>query len=372
MINKNTEISIIDTNAANVMRSYDYDAVVDNASQNENVNEHYSELTKNISIDNPHSIQNYGQDINKIIASQADEILSKANSANRNTEAINLANKLLYEIKNIDDPTQQSDNSIKSVLKSIPFISKFVKSIEKASIKRNSVAHNVEEISKKFESLKLIAMNDNASLETMGNNVINYITKLREQIVAIMILKKKVEDEIAQMTEDENCDLNLLQQRRNALSAISKRITNMRSTEEILKQNLQMIAGILGNNDSAIDNADMVISQVIPIWKIQLGLSIALDNQKVGVDVKNLMQNAANDMLLKNAQLMHQNSVEIAKSSEESFWKIETLRDSKNVMIDTIKKIQQIHEEGESNRQKIIAELKQISNDYSDALLELK
>lgn len=371
MNTENRNLATIDSSAGSIISAFDYEKAVNEASPEQKA--YYTSLTRDIRVENPHSIQNYGQEINKIIAKQADEILNKS-SSNRNSESVALANQLLADINAVEDPNKSGQTSIKikSFFKSLPIFERFVKDIEKASIKRNTIGHNVEEISKKFESLKVIAMSDNATLEAMGDNITSYIYELRQRIVAIMLMKKELEKDVAELEASEDCNLDLLQQKRNALTAISKRITNMCSTEEILKQNMHMVAGLLGNNDAAIDNADMVIGQVIPIWKQQLGLSVMLDDQQAGAEVSRLMKEAANRMLIENAQKMHANSVEIARQGEENFWHIETIRDTKNVMIDTIRQIQQIHATGEANREKIMAELRQISQEYAQALLEAK
>lgn len=364
----NANLATIDSSAGSIVTVFDYEKAVNEATPEQKA--HYMSLTRDIRVDNPHSIQNYGQEINKIIAKQADEILNKA-SSDRNSESVALANQLLSDINAVEDPNKPT-SSIKKLLKDLPLIGSFIKDVEKASIRRNTIGRNVDEISKKFESLKVIAMSDNATLETMGDNITSYIYELRQRIVAIMLMKKELEKDVAELESLDSCDLDLLQQKRNALIAISKRITNMCSTEEILKQNMQMVAGLLGNNDAAIDNADMVIGQVIPIWKQQLGLSVMLDNQQAGAEVSKLMREAANRMLVANAQKMHSNSIEIARQAEENFWHIETMRDTKNVMIDTVRQIQQIHATGEANREKIMAELRQISQEYAQALLEAK
>ena len=365
---KNTNLATIDSSAGSIVTVFDYEKAVNEATPEQKA--HYMSLTRDIRVDNPHSIQNYGQEINKIIAKQADEILNKA-SSDRNSESVALANQLLSDINAVEDPNKPT-SSIKSWLKDLPLIGSFMKDVEKASIKRNTIGRNVDEISKKFESLKVIAMSDNATLETMGDNITSYIYELRQRIVAIMLMKKELEKDVAELESLNVCDLDLLQQKRNALIAISKRITNMCSTEEILKQNMQMVAGLLGNNDAAIDNADMVIGQVIPIWKQQLGLSVMLDNQQAGAEVSRLMREAANRMLIANAQKMHSYSIGMARQAEENFWHIETMRDTKTVMIDTVRQIQQIHATGEANREKIMTELRQISQEYAQALLEAK
>ena len=158
---ENTQITTLDgSTGVSIHMSYDYDKALSQMTTEEK--KHYLTLTKDINVNNPHTIQAYGQDVNKIIARQADDLLEKA-SANRTTDIVVLTNQLLSEINNIETPQEQA--STKSWLRSLPFVGRLVKAHENHVITHNSIGKNVAEISKKIESLKVIAMADNASLD---------------------------------------------------------------------------------------------------------------------------------------------------------------------------------------------------------------
>ena len=220
---KSTDLAVLNSSTGVMLKVIDYEHVAEQITPQQR--EHYVAMTQEINTDNQHSILSYGQDVNKIIARQADEILNKT-SANKMMDVVVLTNQLLSEINDIETPGQQKKGWL-STLKSIPLIGRLVKAAQDTQIKHNTVGKNVEEISKKIESLKVVAMADNASLEQMAANTVLNVSDIQEKIVALVILKSDLEAEIAQMESEPDCNLDLLQHKRSSLNAISKRVTDM-------------------------------------------------------------------------------------------------------------------------------------------------
>ena len=362
---KSTALAAVNSSTGIMLKVIDYEHVAEQITPEQR--EHYVTMTRGINTDNPHSIQSYGQDVNKIIARQADDILDKT-SANRMTDVVVLTNQLLSEINDIETPGQHKKGGWLTTLKSIPLLGRLVKAAQDTQIKHNTVGKNVEEISKKIESLKVVAMADNASLEQMAANTVLNVGDIQEKIVALVILKSDLEAEIAQMESDPDCNLDLLQQKRGSLNAISKRVADMTMTEFVLKQNYQQIGAMMGCNDGIIQKAEMTIGHVIPIWKQQLAIGMMMDNQRASAEVEGRMADAANKMLTQNAQALNMNSTEIARQSEENVFRLDTLKDTTRIMIDTIRQVQDIHAEGESRRNEILSEMKNLSAELAETL----
>lgn len=363
---QSTAVATVDSSTGmSLIGQFDFDRAVANVTPEQK--KRYGELTRDIRTDNPRSIQSYGQDVNKIIAKQADDLLDRA-KANKTTDVVVLTNQLLAEIGDIEQPTVEPEG-FKGWLKSLPIIGGLVRDVEKAGIKRNTIGHNVGEISKKIESLKVVAMSDNASLESMADNTATYIQEIRERIVALMLLKKDVDAEVAELEAAEVCDLDVLMSKRNAQTALSKRITDMQTTEYVLKQNLNQIAAMEGNNDAIIDKADMTIGHIIPIWKQQLALGTMMDDQQAAAEVTRRMEDAANRMLVANAKALNQNSIEIARQGEETMFRFETLEQSTNAFIDTVKQMRNIHENGERQRVEMQEKLVSLGQKLQEALV---
>ncbi len=53
----------------------------------------------------------------------------------------------------------------------------------------------------------------------------------------------------------------------------------------------------------------------LPAWKNQISLAISLNEQKNSVQLANSIDDATNELLRRNADLLHQNSVDTAKAN---------------------------------------------------------
>ena len=73
---------------------------------------------------------------------------------------------------------------IKKFLSRIPILRNLVKSVEKIMKKYDSIAQNVDEISKKITAMRMLALRDNNALQVMFDNNILYGQQIEELIIA--------------------------------------------------------------------------------------------------------------------------------------------------------------------------------------------
>ncbi|NEU35014.1 toxic anion resistance protein, partial [bacterium LRH843] len=86
-----------------------------------------------------------------------------------------------------------------------------------------------------------------------------------------------------------------------------------------------MIRIIQSNNLMLVDKFYAIKNITLPAWKNQISLAISLNEQKNSVQLANTIDDATNDLLKRNADLLHQNSVDTAKANQRSVIDIETL-----------------------------------------------
>ncbi|MBR0302788.1 MAG: toxic anion resistance protein, partial [Clostridia bacterium] len=79
-----------------------------------------------------------------------------------------------------------------------------------------------------------------------------------------------------------------------------------------------------------------------------------------------------NELLKKNAEALHQATVEVAKESERGIVDIETLQHTNRELISTLEEVQKIQEEGRAGRRAAEAELTKIEGELRSNLLKLK
>jgi len=360
-------IQASDVSTGIMLKTLDYDTLA--TSVTEEQKQKFASLTKDIIVTNPHSIQSYGQDVNRIIARQADDLLDKT-SASRMADVVVLTNQLLEEIGGLDHPAtvDKKENRFFAIIKSIPGVKYMFKKVEHELIKTNSVGKNVDEIAKKIESLKVVAMSNNSSLEQMAVNTVQYVAEIQERILALTVLKKELEQDIANMESAEFCNLDELQAKRNTLNAITKRLADMQMTEFVLKQNYQQIGAMMGCNDGIIQKAEMTVGHVIPIWKQQLALGLIMDDSRMSIEIEQKTSEKTNDMLVHNAQQLNMNAVNIAKATGETMFRMDTLEQTTKLMIDTVSQVREAYKETDQMQKEVNDKLMNLGRELEIAL----
>ena len=79
-----------------------------------------------------------------------------------------------------------------------------------------------------------------------------------------------------------------------------------------------------------------------------------------------------NELLRKNAAVLHQSTIETAKASEKSIVDINTLTETNQLLIQTLDEVMQIQAEGKEKRKQAEAELNRIENDLKNRLLQMR
>ena len=79
-----------------------------------------------------------------------------------------------------------------------------------------------------------------------------------------------------------------------------------------------------------------------------------------------------NELLKKNAEMLKQGSVEIAREAERSIIDIETLQHTNEQLIATLDEVMQIQKDGAQKRQAAEVELRRIESELKAKLTELR
>ena len=78
-----------------------------------------------------------------------------------------------------------------------------------------------------------------------------------------------------------------------------------------------------------------------------------------------------NTLLKKNAETLHQATVDTAKESERGIVDLETLQHTNEQLISTLEEVQQIQKDGREKRAQAEQELAKIENELTNKLLEI-
>ena len=99
-------------------------------------------------------------------------------------------------------------------------------------------------------------------------------------------------------------------------------------------------------------------------------LAISLQEQKNSVQLAKAIDDTTNDLLRRNAELLHQNSVDTAKANQRSVIDVETLEHVQNTLIKTVNDVIQIQKEGMQKRAEATTRLRALQESLNQLVLE--
>lgn len=150
-----------------------------------------------------------------------------------------------------------------------------------------------------------------------------------------------------------------------------KKLYDIELTRSICLQNAPQIRLVQNNAVIMSDKINTAIVNTIPLWKNQMVISLGLAHSKEAIKAQTMVTDATNEMLKRNAELLHQTSVETAKANERGIVDMETLQETNAKLITTLDEITAIQEEGRTKRKEAEAELSRMEESLKKKLLEV-
>lgn len=186
--------------------------------------------------------------------------------------------------------------------------------------------------------------------------------KLRQVDLQNMI-GELTSQEQTQATVQKIYDLN------HAANNLEKRIHDLLMLQQSANQTLPMIRIIQSNNAMLVDKFYAIKNITLPAWKNQISLSLSLNEQKNSVELANTIDNATNELLRRNADLLHSNSVQTAKANQRSVIDIDTLEHVQNTLIKTVADVIQVQKEGMKKRDEAELRLKALQGSLNKIIV---
>lgn len=150
-----------------------------------------------------------------------------------------------------------------------------------------------------------------------------------------------------------------------------KKLYDIELSRSICLQNAPQIRLVQNNAVIMSDKINTAIVNTIPLWKNQMVISLGLAHSKEAIKAQTMVTDATNEMLKRNAELLHQTSVETAKANERGIVDMDTLQETNAKLITTLDEIAAIQEEGRTKRKEAEAELSRMEESLKKKLLEV-
>lgn len=153
---------------------------------------------------------------------------------------------------------------------------------------------------------------------------------------------------------------------------LEKRMYDLQLSRQITIQTAPQIRLIQNTNQALAEKIQSSIMTAIPLWKNQIVITLALLRQKDAVAAQRQVSETTNTLLLKNSELLKDNTIETARANEEGLIDIEILRKTQDNLVTALEETLRIQSEGRVKRQQAQIELQGMEENLKQRLLHLK
>ena len=326
------------------------------------------DFSKKIDITESNTILQYGSAAQKKVTDFSNTALQNVRTKDLG-EIGTLLSNLVVELKTTDD---NQDKGFFSGLfgKSKDKVNEFKAKYDKAEV-------NVEKIASILEDHQITLLKDIALLDELYER---NATNTKELSMYILAGKKKLKDvrenelpALIQHAKETGLpeDAQAANDHEQACVRFEKKLYDLELTRQVSIQMGPQIRLVQNNDTLMTEKIQSTLVNTIPLWKNQIVLSLGIEHSKQAMEAEREVTNMTNDLLKKNAETLHQATIDVAKESERGIVDIETLQHTNEQLIATLDEVLQIQKEGHEKREAAELELRRIENQLTNKLLEI-
>lgn len=363
------EVPSAEVNPNSRMVKLEKDGQVNISLMSEGDKEKYGKLAKSINVKDINSVVNFGSELQQTMNRSSNALLSAVRTNQAGNEIGGLVDNLLSELSCIDVDELAPKGKVKQFLRRIPILKHLVTSVDKIMRKYDTVEKNVDAIAKKIAATRIVSLRDNNALQKMFQDNVEYVKQIEELIIAGKLKQSEIASQLEHMLANaddyESYEISDIQE---FATSLDRRISDLMTLHYVMKQSLPQIRLVQNNNLQTANKAQSIIATTIPVWRNQLSIAVALNNQKNSIVAQRKVVDATNEIMKRNADMLHQNSVDVARENERNIIDIETLRQTTQKLIDTIREVKEIHEQGALQRREVETELMRIETELETTM----
>lgn len=297
-------------------------------------------------------ISEFGTKAGKEVAQLADTVLQKtttgkmADFGDGITQILTLTSQV-----NVDDLNLDKNKGFIGGITSF-----FKKKKVEVMAQFENTSKSIEKIATDLSTRQSAMRADNQFLEQLYTKNMQEYHDLGESVEAAEAYVEqflKTEYEMAKANAENSTDqfeiqkVNELEQK---VKRWEKQIDRLKRMQQVALLTAPEIRLIQSGNVEMVEKFNDLINTTIPAWKKQLSMTILALRQKENAELGNKIDDQTNAMFRKAAELNNQNAIAVAKSSQRSVVDIETLEFMQSKLIDSVKQVKAIQEQGRQDR----------------------
>ncbi|MDO4175886.1 MAG: toxic anion resistance protein [Bacillota bacterium] len=323
-------------------------------------------FAEKIDLHDSNLIVTYGAGAQKRLADFSDSALEHVRNKDLD-EVGNLIADLVADLK--IDPTEKKGLA--------GLFHKGANKIEEIKEHYTKVEQSVDEVAEMLQKHQETLLKDIAIEDMLFENNKTYFKELTMYIAAGKIALKKAEEEELPALKAKAAESGLAEDAQDAKDFASlcerfeKKLYDLELTRTICMQNAPQIRLIQTNAITLSDKIHSTIVNTLPLWKNQMVITLGLAHAKEAIKAENMVTETTNQILEKNADLLHTTTNEIATENERGIVDMETLQHVNSELIATLDDLMRIQREGREKRIAAETELAAIEDQLKAKMIEM-
>lgn len=311
----------------------------------------------------------YGVGAQRNLAEFSDNIL--ANVRNKDTGYVgDLMGELVEKVRDVG-----VDEAEGGFLDKLPFLRSAARAVRRLLARYEKIEVQIDRIQRDLEEARMQMLKDIAMFDGLYEKNLEYFRGLQVYIVAgEEKLRETREETLPRLRAEAQAkgdpmSAQVVRDFEDTVDRFEKKLHDLKLSKSIAIQTAPQIRLIQNNDKLLVDKIQTAILSTIPLWKGQIVIALGLARQQSALQMQRSVTDTTNELLQRNAALLKQNSLDVARESERGIVDLETLKKVNDDLISTIEETIQIQREGRAARQSAEAELAGIEQKLKDALL---
>ncbi len=326
------------------------------------------EVASSIDVNDRQSIVQYGVGAQRRISDFADTILSEVRTKDGG-HAGEILGGLVQTIRDVDVNSLSAEPGMFGRV-----FGGMKRKVARFLQRYESLATQIDTVVRDLEQARMALLRDIATLDSLYEKNMDYLRELDIFIAAGKLKLEEVRSTILPEFEErarnsqDPADAQRLQDLNQLVSRFEKKLHDMQLSRMVAIQTSPQIRLIQSNNETLVEKIQNSVLTTIPLWKNQIVIAVGLFRQKKALELQQKVTDTTNELLKRNAEMLKQGSVDVARESERGIVEIETLQKVNNDLISTIEETLQIQKEGREKRAQAEVELRKMETELKDRL----
>ncbi|MEK4129748.1 toxic anion resistance protein [Solibacillus sp. FSL W8-0474] len=322
------------------------------------------QLAQKIDVKNQIAVLEFGKETAQGISKFSDRMLATIKQSNleKSTTLLNNLNKIMDRF----DPQDFQEEQKKGFLKKL--FSKSKEQLERILSKYDTMNKEVDVVYNEIQKYEVEMKRNTIQLEQMYDENLNYFHSLSEHIAAIDIkvndLRQQVPALSAKADAGDHEAIMELETVTRGIELLEQRGYDLEMAQQVSFQSAPQIRLMQQGNNHLIGKINSAFVTTIPIFKQGLIHAVTMQRQKLVSDSMAELDRRTNEMLVRNAENVRQNSVNIARQAGSPSIKVETIETTWRTIIAGIEETKQIQAETVRNREEGRKRIEQLQLEY--------